>query len=249
LTRVRRILFEMQGEVRGWFVAAWASVLLLVALAIGIAPSSIAVWDSTLTGVPEPEGWRTWPLADTATVQHGVCAGGRWFGGGSKACVPEAAGGTETWIRRAPDGRTFVVAGVATHDQAPEERFVWAFERTAGRRLSFTSRGAAACIATLAGGLALLALGLGVARRRLRRAAIAASAIWGAYSTLASASAAYRSPAATKAPASVQICLEEGARGAKRALGTAFVALVVVFGVFVVSVGYVVLDAWFHCVL
>jgi hypothetical protein len=237
----------MEGEVRGWFAGAWVCLLVLAALAIGATPSAIVVCDATLTRVTEPSDWRSWPLDSSEAMGHGACAA--FMGAAYGGCPSIRGDAPGTWIRHAPGGQVFVVAGLPGRDQAPNERFLAALQRTPGRRLALVSRGAAACLGFIGLGLVVMVAGLLIAHRRQRMAALLASSVWGAYAELASDPPTYRRPPLANAPASVELCLAEGAREAKRALATAFVSLAVIVAVFVVGAGYFVLGAWLRFVL
>jgi hypothetical protein len=227
----------MQAEVRGWFIAAWGCLAALVAVAAWVVPRCIVICDATLTEVREPQAWRAWPIANTNALQ-GTCVRERDRDDGmSRAGVhlfDVAWGG---WVRQDAASDVFVFAAAPLSEEAPNERFIQAFSKRPEKQLVFPRRRDAASIGAIGLALALLVAGILVARHRLGRAEGFARSVQGAYAALGSDPPEYRSPAVAHLPATVGLCLADGARGAKRALATAFVAAVVVFGVFVMCMG------------
>jgi hypothetical protein len=134
-------------------------------------------------------------------------------------------------MRWDPKGDVFVVAGPPTTEQAPNERFEWAFRRSAGRRFVFTSWIAGACLLALALAIGTLGVGLSTAHLRIRRANALARSVRLAYSTITSGPSSYRRSACTDEPASVEECLARGARSAKRALLHALVTAALLLSV------------------
>jgi hypothetical protein len=234
----------MPGQTRAWFVGAWFCLAFLLAVAALAFPRCIVVCDAVLVSVAEPDGWRDWPLADPGTTCGGVCPGGdvpREGWDSVEGPVPP-----ELWLRHDPSRGVFVVGGAPRTDEAPRERFMSAFQREPGRRLAFTSNRAAACSLLLGLSLAVLLVGMGAARRRLRVAERLVESLRGAHLALASDPATYRRAPTVKAleAGAHDARSADGARLAVGALRTSLLAVAGLFALFLVSAGGVVLREW-----
>jgi hypothetical protein len=141
-----------------------------------------------------------------------------------------------SWLRRDPTGEVFVIAGPPRAEDATKERYVAALRRGSGKRIQLTSRWAPVWFGWLAIMTSVMCSGLWVGYRRLQRARASAESVRRAYSAVASDPPTYRRPASLAEPASVEACLEEGSRSAKKALaaalgfGAAILLTTVVFG-------------------
>jgi hypothetical protein len=237
----------MRNEARPSFAGPWAGVACLVALALWSVPRCIVAYDG-ISFVPEPAEWRAWPLEDANAMRRPWVVGDAAGGHGDRFQVPN-----EDWVRHDPKGPVYVVASTSLSflgsDIAGEERFVVAFRRDGVRSFAFTSARGAAFVAALGLELVVMILGIAVARRRLTRAARLAASLESSYVSLAADPPTYRRPDVPGDPGAVEACLAEGASGANRALGMAFVTLSVIFGGFLAAAAYVVVAAWFRCVV
>jgi len=159
---------------RAWFIAGWITVGGIVGLALLAGPSSIVACTTQVREVPEPEGWRAWPVTSESSMGGlGVCPDSsvtRVTRALAEATVAPRVD-RRVWLRQNRDQGLVVIASVPTAQEAPSERFVLAFHAEHGRRLAFASRGAAAGAGVLGLSMALMLTGLVVARRRLRPAA------------------------------------------------------------------------------
>lgn len=235
----------MEGRARAWFLGAWVCLALLVAILGWVAPHGVVVCRATLVAVPEPAGWRDWPLADPKAAWGGACPGDGvaregWYGDGP--------GPPERWIRHDTSSGVFVVGGAPRAEEAPRERFVSAFRREPGGGVAFTSAEAAVCCLTLGLALAVILVGLAAARRRLRAAGALAASSRDAHLALSAGPASYRSAPAPRAREALEGAYDarsaEGARLAIGALRTSLLAVLGLFAVFLVCAGSFVLREW-----
>jgi hypothetical protein len=155
----------------------------------------VVVCEESLPPVPEPTGWKSWPVApelggfglsywlalpkyqrgynDVSLVELGVCPGDGaslepWFVGEPGDPSSSQRHPSELRVRHSPDGAVHVVSGRV--DGAGPEQFVTAFRRHRERRVALLSWRAAACLGIDALAFVVLLAGIVRAVRKLRLA-------------------------------------------------------------------------------
>jgi hypothetical protein len=229
----------MKEEVRGWFVAAWVGVGVLVALVLRVLPGSLVAC-VMLSGVGvEPPGWRAWPLADANALRCTCIRDQASYSSYPGDVSPfrlegdfGSADPTARWVRRDRGSDVYVIASAPLAEDGSNEHYVEAFHRDATTRTVFTSRRSEAGVAAMGLAVALLLAGIGAAHLVLRRSEKRVRFVKGAYESLVSDPPAYRSPAEIRPPISVDLPYAEGVRRAKRALLASFIGVGLVFGAY-----------------
>jgi hypothetical protein len=229
----------MGTDVGAWFKRAWTCLAVLVLLAVWATPRCILRCDASLSSAPEPDGWRTWPLADAGAMRRGTCLRDPYGLGYVNAPTQ--------WVRHDPEGAVFVVATSPGYEEAPKEHFVEALRRTSGQEMVFASGLAAACLGAIVFALATMIVGLGVARRRLRLGIALGTADHRAHTALAQDPPTYRASPVASVPPPSRTRLADGEDRAARALQSALVFVAAIFASTLVGGACVTfLDVFFH---